>query len=104
MANFSETFDGDYGPRRLSVELANICNLHCSYCFRSDENLYSSHAEFFPLTLLERVIGTSGLLRETALVAVSGGLSVGVFLLMAALLRLEELRWLTRLLRQRLGR
>jgi len=50
------TFDSDYGPRRLSVELANICNLHCSYCFRSDENLYSSHAEFFPLELLERVI------------------------------------------------
>jgi len=51
----TETFDGDYGPRRLSVELANICNLHCSYCFRSDDNLYSSHAEFFPLDLLQRV-------------------------------------------------
>ena len=46
----------DYGPRRLSVELANICNLHCSYCFRSDDNLYSAHAEFFPLDLLRRVI------------------------------------------------
>jgi sulfatase maturation enzyme AslB (radical SAM superfamily) len=56
VANFSETFDGDYGPRRLSVELANICNLHCSYCFRSDDNLYSSHAEFFPLDLLRRVL------------------------------------------------
>ena len=50
------SFDGNYGPRRLSVELANICNLHCSYCFRSDENLYTSHAEFFPLELLRRVI------------------------------------------------
>lgn len=50
------TFGGNYGPQRLSVELANICNLHCSYCFRSDENLYSSHAEFFPLELLRRVI------------------------------------------------
>ena len=56
MADFSETFDGDYGPRRLSVELTNICNLHCSYCFRSDDNLYSSHAEFFPLDLLRRVL------------------------------------------------
>ena len=46
----------NYGPRRLTVELANICNLHCSYCLRSDENLYSSHAEFFPLDLLRRVI------------------------------------------------
>jgi sulfatase maturation enzyme AslB (radical SAM superfamily) len=51
------TFNGDYGPRRLSVELANICNLHCSYCFRSDENLYSSRAEFFPIDLLRRVVG-----------------------------------------------
>jgi len=56
VADFSETFDGDYGPRRLSVELANICNLHCSYCFRSDDNLYSSHAEFFSLDLLQRVV------------------------------------------------
>lgn len=47
---------GDYGPRRLNVELANICNLHCSYCFRADENLYSTHAEFFSLELLRRVI------------------------------------------------
>ena len=49
-------FTGEYGPRRLNVELANICNLHCSYCFRADENLYSSHAEFFPLELLRRII------------------------------------------------
>ncbi|HEU4510452.1 MAG TPA: radical SAM protein [Pyrinomonadaceae bacterium] len=53
----------DYGPQRLSVELANICNLHCSYCFRSDENLYSSHAEFFPIELLRRVIAEA---RDTA--------------------------------------
>jgi len=46
----------DYGPQRLSVELANICNLHCSYCFRSEDNLYSDRAEFFPLPLLRRVI------------------------------------------------
>src|SRR5689334_456782 len=56
-------FSDDYGPHRLSVELANICNLHCSYCFRSAENLYSHHAEFFPLTLLRRVIDEA---REAA--------------------------------------
>ena len=50
------SFAGNYGPRRLSVELANICNLHCSYCFRADENLYNSHAEFFPVELLRRII------------------------------------------------
>ena len=49
-------FSDDYGPHRLSVELANICNLHCSYCFRSEDNLYSHHAEFFPLPLLCRVL------------------------------------------------
>lgn len=57
------TFGGDYGPQRLSVELANICNLHCSYCFRSEENLYSTHAEFFSIELLRRVVGEA---REAA--------------------------------------
>src|SRR5690349_8000767 len=56
-------FSNDYGPHRLSVELANICNLHCSYCFRSADNLYNQHAEFFPLTLLRRVIDEA---REAA--------------------------------------
>ena len=49
-------FSDDYGPHRLSVELANICNLHCSYCFRSEDNLYSQRAEFFPLELLRRIV------------------------------------------------
>jgi sulfatase maturation enzyme AslB (radical SAM superfamily) len=57
------SFNGDYGPQRLSVELANICNLHCSYCFRADDNLYSPHAEFFPIDLLRRIIGEA---REAA--------------------------------------
>ena len=69
----TETFDGDYGPRRLSVELANICNLHCSYCFRSDENLYSSHAEFFPLDLLRRVIDEAQAAANVARINFTGG-------------------------------
>jgi MoaA/NifB/PqqE/SkfB family radical SAM enzyme len=56
-------FAGDYGPQRLTVELANICNLHCSYCLRSEDNLYSRHAEFFPLELLRRVVNEA---RQTA--------------------------------------
>ena len=56
-------FSDDYGPHRLSVELANICNLHCSYCFRSEDNLYNRHAEFFPVELLRRIISEA---RETA--------------------------------------
>jgi sulfatase maturation enzyme AslB (radical SAM superfamily) len=45
------------------VELANICNLHCSYCFRSEDNLYNRHAEFFSLELLRRIISEA---REAA--------------------------------------
>ncbi|HEX6718856.1 MAG TPA: radical SAM protein [Pyrinomonadaceae bacterium] len=63
----------DYGPRRLSVELANICNLHCSYCLRSDENLYSSHAEFFPLELLRRVVGEACVVANISRVNFTGG-------------------------------
>lgn len=73
MADFSETILDDYGPRRLSVELANICNLHCSYCFRSDENLYSSHAEFFPLELLRRVISEARAAANVTRVNFTGG-------------------------------
>ncbi|HEY0366329.1 MAG TPA: radical SAM protein [Pyrinomonadaceae bacterium] len=69
----TETFDGKYGPRRLSVELANICNLHCSYCFRSDENLYSSHAEFFPLDLLRRVIDEAQAAANVTRINFTGG-------------------------------
>lgn len=67
------TFKGDYGPRRLNVELANICNLHCSYCFRADENLYSSHAEFFPIALLRRVIAEARTAANITRVGFTGG-------------------------------
>jgi len=67
------SFDGDYGPRRLSVELANICNLHCSYCFRSDENLYTSRAEFFPLELLRRVIDEARTAANVTRINFTGG-------------------------------
>ena len=57
------TFTEDYGPQRLSIELANICNLHCSYCFRAEDALYSAHAKFFPIELLARVLSDA---REVA--------------------------------------
>ncbi len=56
------------------------------------------------LPLLERVIGSAGIVREAALVGVSAGLCLAIFVAMTALLRLEELRWLVRMLRQRFGR
>ncbi|HEX6650150.1 MAG TPA: radical SAM protein [Pyrinomonadaceae bacterium] len=67
------TFDGDYGPRRLSVELANICNLHCSYCFRSEDNLYNTHAEFFPIDLLRRIISEARSAANITRVSFTGG-------------------------------
>ena len=63
----------DYGPQRLSVELANICNLHCSYCFRSDDNLYSQRAEFFPVELLRRVIDEARAAVHITHVSFTGG-------------------------------
>src|SRR5688572_1448524 len=62
-----------YGPQRLSVELANICNLHCSYCFRSEENLYNSRAEFFPVELLRRVIGEARDVANVEKISFTGG-------------------------------
>ena len=46
----------DFGPRRLTVELTNICNLHCSYCLRDEDALYHSPANFLPVDLFARVI------------------------------------------------
>jgi sulfatase maturation enzyme AslB (radical SAM superfamily) len=67
------TFGSEYGPQRLSVELANICNLHCSYCFRADENLYSTHAEFFPLDLLRRIIKEARTTANITSISFTGG-------------------------------
>jgi MoaA/NifB/PqqE/SkfB family radical SAM enzyme len=46
----------DYGPRRLSVELTNVCNLHCSYCLRDEDALYHTRANFFDVDLLRRIV------------------------------------------------
>ncbi|MCC6802968.1 MAG: murein biosynthesis integral membrane protein MurJ [Anaerolineae bacterium] len=55
------------------------------------------------LSPLEHAIGETSVVRQAVLVVISGGLSAGVFVALVALLRLEELRWLVRLLRQRLA-
>ena len=52
----SEEESSDYGPRRLIVELTNVCNLHCSYCLRDEDALYHARASFFPVELLRRVV------------------------------------------------
>jgi MoaA/NifB/PqqE/SkfB family radical SAM enzyme len=45
----------DYGVRRLTVELTNVCNLHCSYCLRDEDALYHTPARFLPVDLFARV-------------------------------------------------
>jgi sulfatase maturation enzyme AslB (radical SAM superfamily) len=45
----------DYGARRLTVELTNICNLHCSYCLRDEDALYHTPANFLPVDLFTRI-------------------------------------------------
>jgi len=54
------------------------------------------------LPILSTVIGTSGIIREAILVVVSGTLYGGIFLLMAMVLRIEELRWIGGLVYRRL--
>jgi MoaA/NifB/PqqE/SkfB family radical SAM enzyme len=41
---------------RISIELTNVCNLHCSYCVRDEDNLYHTAARFFPAPLLRKII------------------------------------------------
>ena len=47
--------ESPYGAQRASVELTNICNLHCGYCLRDEDALYHTRANFFPIPLLQRI-------------------------------------------------
>jgi MoaA/NifB/PqqE/SkfB family radical SAM enzyme len=40
----------------MTVELTNVCNLHCSYCLRDEDALYHSRASYLPVELLRRVV------------------------------------------------
>jgi putative peptidoglycan lipid II flippase len=53
-----------------------------------------------PLTIF---IGTNTVIREFLLVVATGGVSVIIFIIMASLLRVEELHWLGSILARRLG-
>lgn len=55
-ASSSNAPASDYGPRRVTVELTNICNLHCSYCLRDDDALHHQPANYLPVDLFARVI------------------------------------------------
>lgn len=63
----------DYGARRLSIELTNICNLHCSYCLRDEEALYNTQASFLPLDLLQKIFSDGRRVMGITNVGFTGG-------------------------------
>ena len=58
---------------RLTVELTNICNLHCSYCMRDEDALYHSKANFFPAELLTRIVREARDVYQIDYVTFTGG-------------------------------
>lgn len=60
-------------PVRLTVELTNICNLHCSYCIRDEDALYQTKAHFFPVDLLTRIIRAARATYQIDYVTFTGG-------------------------------
>ncbi|HJZ81127.1 MAG TPA: radical SAM protein [Pyrinomonadaceae bacterium] len=68
-----DSVDARYGPRRLTVELTNICNLHCDYCLRDEEALYHTPAEFLSIPLLRRILAESAAAAGITEVNFTGG-------------------------------
>ena len=62
-----------FGPKRISVELTNICNLHCSYCLRDEDDLYHSPANFFSPDLLQRILSQASEVMGATAVVFTGG-------------------------------
>jgi MoaA/NifB/PqqE/SkfB family radical SAM enzyme len=58
---------------RMTIELTNICNLHCSYCVRDEDNLYHTAARFFPAPLLRKIISRAKETYGVSYVSFTGG-------------------------------
>jgi MoaA/NifB/PqqE/SkfB family radical SAM enzyme len=56
MANAAAASINTQEFKRISLELTNTCNLHCSYCVRDDDALHHTPANFFSVELLRRII------------------------------------------------
>jgi MoaA/NifB/PqqE/SkfB family radical SAM enzyme len=69
----AELPQADDAPRRIVIELTNICNLHCSYCLRDDEALYQTRAHFFPIDLLRRILREAREAAGVSHVSFTGG-------------------------------
>ncbi len=60
-------------PPRISIELTNICNLHCSYCLRDEDDLYHSPAKFLSVELLRKILRGAKDAYGMAYVSFTGG-------------------------------
>ncbi|MFL6227557.1 MAG: radical SAM protein [Pyrinomonadaceae bacterium] len=65
--------DGITAAPRLSVELTNVCNLHCSYCIRDEDALYHTPANFLSVDLLRRAMRDARAAYGVAYVSFTGG-------------------------------
>jgi MoaA/NifB/PqqE/SkfB family radical SAM enzyme len=63
----------DYGVRRLTVELTNFCNLHCSYCVRDDDALHHDPAVSLPVETFERIARSAVDAMSIEHIAFTGG-------------------------------
>jgi len=73
MNQLAPNADPSYGSRRLTIELTNTCNLHCSYCLRDEDALYHDRAEFISVDLLKRVLGEATTVAGITQVGFTGG-------------------------------
>jgi MoaA/NifB/PqqE/SkfB family radical SAM enzyme len=62
-----------FGPKRLVVELTNICNLHCSYCLRDEDALYHTPANFLSPEFLDRLFAQAREVMGVTSVVFTGG-------------------------------
>ena len=62
-----------FGPKRIVVELTNICNLHCSYCLRDDDALYHQPANFLSPEFLNKVFSEARQVMDVTSVVFTGG-------------------------------
>jgi MoaA/NifB/PqqE/SkfB family radical SAM enzyme len=63
----------DLGPRRLTVELTNTCNLHCSYCLRDDDALHHAPVNFMSVEFFESLLKQAKQAIGIAEVTFTGG-------------------------------
>jgi MoaA/NifB/PqqE/SkfB family radical SAM enzyme len=67
------SIDPSTAAPRISIELTNVCNLHCSYCLRDEDDLYHTAARFFPADLLRKIVSRAKETYGVSYVSFTGG-------------------------------